>query len=111
MGKPKKTFNVKLNDGSHELYFDFAALYTFEEIHGQTATRVMTTGDIGFRAVAHLVYAGLLHNEDKISVKGVIDRIDVDKMEQIVSVLVKALEYAHDTGEKSGSEKKAKGRD
>lgn len=110
MGKPKKTFNVKLNDGSHELYYDFAALYTFEEIHGQTATSIMVTGDIGFRAVAHLVYAGLLHNDERITPKQVIKLIDVDQMQSITEVVMKALEYAYDTGEEPDSEKKAKGR-
>lgn len=112
MGKPQRTFNVKLKDGTYELYFDNAALYEFEEKHGQMALRVLMSGEFGFRAITHFVWAGLLHRDRPVHLEKVKEIIEVKRMEAITEVIIAALNDAFDTGDEPEAEpeKKAKGR-
>lgn len=104
-----RTFNVTLKDGkSYELMFDNRALYEFEGVHGTTVTELMSSGKIGFQAVSHLVYAGLLHSDDSPTLPEVIDMIPPQKLVKIVDVLVKALGDALDFEEGDEPVKKAK---
>lgn len=107
----ERTFNIKLKDGdSHELLYDNRALYEFEGIHGDTAMRVMSSGNIGFRSITHLVWAGLQHNEYAPSIDEVIDLVPADDFEGVVKVVMTALEDALglDKKEKAKAAKKAK---
>lgn len=96
-----KTFNVKLKDGSYELLFDNAAFYEFEEIHRTTAIQVVSRGDIGFRAVTNLIYAGLLHGEQRIplnQVKKIIPS-DLKAFQKVTEAVMAAVDDALDTGD------------
>lgn len=103
-----RTHNVKLSDGTHELYFDNRAFYRFEEVHGSTAIKVMGGGDIGFRAITHLVWAGLLHKES-LSVDEVMNMIPVDDFEGVVQAVAAAIEDALDPKDGKKAKKKDQG--
>ena len=113
MGKPQRTFNVRLKDGTYELYFDNRALFEFEEKHGQMALKVLMSGEFGFRAITHFVWAGLLHRDKPVHLEKVKDIVEVNRMESITEVIIAALNDAFDTGDEPepSSEKKATGRD
>lgn len=92
---PKRTHNVKLEDGNHELFFDNESLYEFEAIHGDTAMNVIGKGNVGFRAITNLVWAGLLHNEKvPISTVKKIVPAKISKFESVTTAVIKAVEDA-----------------
>jgi len=103
-----RTHNVKLADGTYELYFDNKAFYRFEEVHGSSAIKVMGSGEIGFRAITHLVWAGLLHSGG-YTVDDVMGIIPVSDMEGVVGAVAKAIEDALDPKDGKKAKKKEQG--
>lgn len=91
---PKKTFNLRLKSGTRELHFDNVAFYEFEDLHGESLVSIMRRGDIGFRALNHMIYVGLLHDERRTSLKEVLQEVDSTKMEEIADVVMKAVNHA-----------------
>lgn len=102
-----RTFNCKLKDKSYELYFDNRALYEFENVHGDTATKVFSTGEIGFRALTHFVYAGLLHLDNNPTLDEVINLIPTKSFEAVSLSVAQALNDAFEDGEDSEKNPKA----
>src|SRR5690625_1697986 len=89
----KRTHNVRLTDGNHELYFDNEALYAFEEVHNDTVMNVLGRGQVGFRSITNLVWAGLLHDEKLplTQVKKIIPT-KAKKLDEVMKTVVKAVE-------------------
>lgn len=105
---PKRTFNIKLKDGTYELHYDNAALYEFEEIHKDTAINVISKGEMGFRAITNFVYAGLLHGEDRLHIEQVKQMIPLKDLQRVVIAIEAAMNDAFDDGSKKKPAKKPK---
>lgn len=92
---PKRTFNVPLKNGSRELFFDNEAMYAFEELHGESINKIINEEAIGFRALNHLVYAGLLHDkEQRLSLAEVKKQMPMSSFEDIATIVAKAVNHA-----------------
>lgn len=102
----KRTFNVRLEDDkNYELFFDNAALYDFEDLHGDTAMNVIGQGKMGFRAITNLVWAGLLHDK-RLPITRVKDLIPtgVKKLEKVAEAVMAAVQDALEIEDESEEE-------
>lgn len=99
----KRTYNCNLGTESVELYFDNEALFVFEEHHGKPAHVVLASGELGARAITHLVYAGMLHKpEQRVPLDSVKRMIQMNRYPEIATTLAQALNAAFDTGTGAG---------
>lgn len=90
----KKTFSITLLDGEHSLHYDNAALYRFEELHGDSVVMVMVNNRSSVRVITHFIWAGLLHEHPDISVKEVLEKVDTTKLNEYVTVISNAVNHA-----------------
>lgn len=93
-----RTFTVPTTQGDMEILFNNRALYEFERVHGASAGSVLLSGSMGNRAITHFVWAGLLHENRKITVESVVDLIDLSQIKQTVDAIIDAMEDATATG-------------
>jgi hypothetical protein len=108
----KRTHNVKLLDGTYELYFDNSALYEFEEKQKDTAINVISTGQMGFRAITNFVWAGLLHSDERLPLVKVKEIIPtrMDELQKVAQAIMAAVDAALDTGKSESAKNEKAGR-
>lgn len=106
----KRTFNVKLNGGSQELYFDYEALYEFELVSGNgffDTVQQMSSGSLSFVTVGQLLYAGMYHNEINPSLDEVKKMVPLKEIGEVATALMNAIEDAFGTEEETEGNEKA----
>ena len=98
---PEKKFKIPTTEGEKEIIIDNAALFRFEEVHNVPAFHVLLSGGMGARAINHFVWAGLLHEDEDLTVDEVLKMVRVGDHKQIGHTIVNALEAAFKMEEKS----------
>ncbi|WDU84207.1 hypothetical protein [Caloramator sp. Dgby_cultured_2] len=88
-----KMIPIQLDKERH-LKFDLNAFAELEELYGdfQTAMDAMSKGSI--KAIRAMLWAGLIHEDEKLTIKQVGSMIDMTNINEIVSAISKAISEA-----------------
>ena len=90
-----RTFKIPTSQGDREILINNTSLYHFEEVHGRSAIHVFMAGDLGARAINHICWAGLLHEDENIRPADVLKIIRSQDHKKISGVIVKAIQEAY----------------
>lgn len=84
---------VELGGEVRRLKYDLNALAELEDALGYPVTQ-LRDDRIGVRELRALVWAGLLHEEPKLTLKAAGSMIELDRIEEITKAVTEALERA-----------------
>lgn len=92
-----KKVKIKLDGKDHELIYDMNAMCEIEDKFGDVEIAFNNLGKSNkvFNSLRFLLWAGLLHEDDKLTIRDVgkmINFLEVDKVEQLVESLTNAIE-------------------
>lgn len=88
-----KVMTINLDKERH-LKFDLNAFAELEEIYGdfETAMNEMSKGSI--KAVRSILWAGLVHEDENLTIKQVGSMIDMSNIKEVMAVISKAISEA-----------------
>lgn len=88
-----KSITINLDKERH-LKFDLNAFAELEEIYGdfETAMNEMTKGSV--KAVRAILWAGLVHEDETLTIKQVGSMIDMSNISYVVEIISKAISEA-----------------
>jgi len=102
MPNPKKSVKIHLGGRFHSLRYDFNALVALEDTLGIPISRWtdIISEQMGVRTIRTLVWAGLLHENEDITLKDVGEMLDISKLDDVSSKVLEAVDLAFAPQEK-----------
>lgn len=80
-------------DKPRRLKFDMNALAELEDVIGKPVSQ-LNQDTVGIKELRAMVWAGLLHEEPKLTIKGAGDLIQLDRIKEITKKVTEALTIA-----------------
>jgi len=92
---------VNLGGRDRRLRFDANALAAVEEVLGKPLHELFPAGEegaaakqLGFREMRALLWAGLLHEEERLNLRQAGELLDLERLEEIMGRVTEAVELA-----------------
>jgi hypothetical protein len=88
-----KLISIMLDKERH-LKFDLNAFAELEEIYGDFQVAMNAMQNRSIKAIRAMLWAGLIHEDEKLTIKQVGSMIDMTNINKIVSAISKAISEA-----------------